>query len=386
MSFPYKNPITGQQSDGPISITRNAVQGTNFSVLGVGGYMEVYNLSELNLVFSGTGTQELSGNTVPIQLTIGTNNTFNPTLLTLNSDNISSGRRRLGMLVYVISENQVYQYTIQNYETLWNSVTGQTNVVNISDYTTTVNSRSQEGRDFISAWTASTIDGVDGNTSSNSRWVKYYGSGLSITGGTYNTGNTTLTLVNITGGTVEITGFTISTSGQTGTSGTSGTSGSSGTSGTSGTGFAVQDSALTRVLTSDGTSYGAIAQSGLTYNGDQLTVSGNSIIYGNQYVHSTGETSVTSGTTIISTIPTSSGSSANFDYVIKNDSGYMRAGIVMVVWDTTNTAYTDYSTTDLNGSTSSFIWNVDVDSGLVRLKSVVSLGTWTVNVGNRIIF
>ena len=107
MSFPYKNPITGQQTDGPISIPRNAVQGTNFSVLGVGGYMEVYNLSDLALVFSGTGIQELTGNTIPIQLTIGTNNSFNATLLTLNSDNISSGRRRLGMLVYVIEEDQV---------------------------------------------------------------------------------------------------------------------------------------------------------------------------------------------------------------------------------------------------------------------------------------
>jgi len=118
MSFQYKNPITGQQTDGPISIPRNAVQGTNFSVLGVGGYMEVYNLNDLELFFSGNGIQELSANTIPIQLTIGLNDTFNPTFLTLNSDNISSGRRRLGMLVYVIDEDQVYQYTISNYNTL----------------------------------------------------------------------------------------------------------------------------------------------------------------------------------------------------------------------------------------------------------------------------
>lgn len=207
MSFPYKNPITGQQTDGPISISRNAVQGTNFSVLGVGGYMEVYNLNDLSLVFSGTGIQEFSGNTIPIQLTIGSNNTFNPTLLTLNSDNISSGRRKLGMLVYVISEDQTYQYTIPNYETLWNSISGQTNVINISDYTTTVNSRTQEGRDFIAAWTGSTIEGVSGGTRDNSRWIKYYDNTLVVTGGTYNSGTTTLTLVNITGGTVEIPGF-----------------------------------------------------------------------------------------------------------------------------------------------------------------------------------
>ena len=64
----------------------------------------------------------------------------------------------------------------------------------------------------------------------------------------------------------------------------------------------------------------------------------------------------------------------------------MRAGIVMAVWDTSNAAYTDYSTTDLNGTTSPFVWNVDVSLGLVRLKSVISLGTWTINVGTKIIF
>ena len=90
MSFPYKNPISGQQVDGEISIQRTSVQGTNYSVLGVGGYMEVYHLTDLLLNFSGTGLQQLSSNIIPINLTIGTNNTFNPTFITLNSDNISS--------------------------------------------------------------------------------------------------------------------------------------------------------------------------------------------------------------------------------------------------------------------------------------------------------
>jgi hypothetical protein len=139
-------------------------------------------------------------------------------------------------------------------------------------------------------------------------------------------------------------------------------------------------------LTSDGTPNGAIAQSGLTYDGTQLTVSGNTVVYGNQYIHSTGQTSISSGTTIITTIPTSSGSSVNFDYVIRNGSGYMRAGIVMAVWDSSNASYTDYSTTDLNGSTVGFVWNVDVSSGVVRLKSVVTSGTWIINVGTKIIF
>jgi hypothetical protein len=139
-------------------------------------------------------------------------------------------------------------------------------------------------------------------------------------------------------------------------------------------------------LTSDGTSNGAIAQSGLTYNGLQLTVSGNTVVYGNEYTHSTGQTSVTSGTTTVITLPVSSGSSVNFNYVIKNGSNYMRAGTVIAVWDTSNASYTDYSTTDLNGSTTSFIWNVDVNSGLVRLRAVISSGTWVINVGTKITF
>jgi hypothetical protein len=65
------------------------------------------------------------------------------------------------------------------------------------------------------------------------------------------------------------------TTGSSGSSGSSGTTGSSGSSGSSGTGFnTVQDPALSRVLTSDGTSNGAIAQSGLTFSANQLTISG----------------------------------------------------------------------------------------------------------------
>jgi hypothetical protein len=186
---------------------------------------------------------------------------------------------------------------------------------------------------------------------------------------------------------VDGTSGSSGSSGTSGSSGSSGTSGSSGSSGTSGTGFdTVQDPGLTRVLISDGTTNGAIAQSGLTYDGTQLTISGNTVVYGNQYIHSTSQTSISSGTTVISTIPTLSGLSANFDYVIRNNSGYIRAGIVVAVWDSSNASYTDYSTTDLNGSTESFVWDVDVSSGTVRLKSVISSGTWTINVGTKIIF
>ena len=94
MSFPYKNPISASQISGTESASRTSTFGTNFSVLQTGGYMEVYSLSDLNWsTYGATGAIQNSGNTIPIQFTVA--GSFNT--LTLNSDNISSGRRRLGM-------------------------------------------------------------------------------------------------------------------------------------------------------------------------------------------------------------------------------------------------------------------------------------------------
>lgn len=213
-NFPYKNPITPEQLNGGQSVGRSETFGTNFSVLEIGGFMEVYNISDLIFTIpSGTtGPIELSGNTIPIEFVKGTGASFSPDVLTLQSDNISSGRRRLGMLVYVIEADQVYQYSISNYETLWNAATGATgvggNTVVFSDFGTTVKSNSAAGQNFINQWTGNTIEGVSGSTRANSVWKKYYGNNLSITGGTFNAFTGTLNLVNITGGTVPISGIT----------------------------------------------------------------------------------------------------------------------------------------------------------------------------------
>jgi len=89
MSFPYKNPISSVQLTGAQSVSRTSVFGTSFSISNVGGYMEVYNLSDLNYsTYGNTGAITTSANTIPINYTVGgLANT-----LTLNSDNISSGR------------------------------------------------------------------------------------------------------------------------------------------------------------------------------------------------------------------------------------------------------------------------------------------------------
>mgnify|MGYP000020272197 FL=1 len=210
MSFPYKNPIANSTLSAPEGVAITSTQGTNFSVSQVGGYQEVYYLENLGLAFSGTGLQQLSANTVPIQINVGTNTGLSFTQLTLNSDNISSGRRRLGMQVYVYENDTVYQYTIPNYDVLWGTVTGLTGNSGITQSTTftTVNARSQAGKDFINSWTGSTIEGVNGVTRDNARWRIFYGTDVQITGGTYNSGTTTLDLYNNTGGTISITGFT----------------------------------------------------------------------------------------------------------------------------------------------------------------------------------
>jgi hypothetical protein len=215
-NFLQKIPVSPITSFGSPSVPNGSSIGTNFSILQVGGYMEVYSLSGLTYTIPpGTGQVEFSGNTIPIHFTKGYGSVFSPDVLTLNSDNISSGRRKLGMLAYVYETGKIYQYTIDNYQTLWDNATGATGpggpTVVISDFGTTIKNNSPEGIAFISAWTSSTISGIGGYDDTNSSWrVLQTGgvSGVSITGGTFDHGNETLTLFNSTGGTVVVTGFT----------------------------------------------------------------------------------------------------------------------------------------------------------------------------------
>jgi hypothetical protein len=199
MSVPYKNPISSVQVSTPQSVSRTSVFGTNFSTLSVGGYMEVYNLSDLSLTLTASSYPsliQLSANTIPIRYTKGNGTFLSPDYLTLNSDNISSGRRRLGMLVYVHETDKVYQYVIPNYDTLWNNLSGLTGFssVTYSDYTTVINSRSSAGQSFISGWTSNNIEGVSGFTNTNSNWrVFKIGGGGSYYSNTGLTSSETLT-------------------------------------------------------------------------------------------------------------------------------------------------------------------------------------------------
>ena len=210
MSGLYKNPITPLTVIGPNSVLRSDTFGTNYSVLGIGGYMEVYNISDLffTIPTGTTGPIEFSGNSIPIRLQKGSGSIFSPDILTLGSDNISSGRRRLGMLAYVYETDEVYQFQIQNYQTLWDNATGATGVggatVTISDFGTTVKGNSAAGVAFISAWTGNTVEGYNGGDDTSS-WKKFTtgGQGSGISAYTYD--DNTFTIFDVTGGTYSVT-------------------------------------------------------------------------------------------------------------------------------------------------------------------------------------
>ena len=224
MSFQYKNPVSSTVLQAPDSVYRQSDTGTNFSVLGIGGYMEVYYLSNLDWVIPEQtlidGGQVLySGNSTPISFFYNTPFTL-PNILNINNDSISSGRRRLGMQVYVHETNTVYQYTISGYTGLWDEAEAVGSIVDFGNGYEAYDDTPQ-GAAFINAWTGSTIEGVSGITKNNARWQIFYGTDWQITGGTYNSGTTTLDLFNNTGGTLSITGFTGTVTGGTYNSGTS---------------------------------------------------------------------------------------------------------------------------------------------------------------------
>jgi hypothetical protein len=186
--FQYRNPISPIQVLSPVSVARNEVFGTNFSILGVGGFMEVYSLDDLQFTIpvGQTGNVEFTGNTIPIQFKKGTGSVFSPDVLTLNSDNISSGRRRLGMLVYVYETDKIYQFTIRNYDSLWSAATAATGTggksVVVSSFGTTVKNNTVAGQNLINAWTGSTIEGVSGFTNGNASWRILQTGGASVSG------------------------------------------------------------------------------------------------------------------------------------------------------------------------------------------------------------
>lgn len=200
------------------AVTQVTTTGTNFSIFNIGGYKEVWSLNDLIYTipssYSGAGGQvRYSGNTIPIEFTTGQTTPFStPDVIKIESDFISSGRRRLGMLVYVHETDQTYQYRIPNYESYFNAASGSTTTfptgeMDISNTTT-------GGQNFINLWLDSSIEGVSGVTKQNARWIIFHDTDTFVTGGTINYNNSgDLTLTNNDGDNVTISGLTTITGG-----------------------------------------------------------------------------------------------------------------------------------------------------------------------------
>ncbi len=342
-NFNYKNPVTLDLVNFTETVIRSDVFGTNYSVLGTGGYMEVWSIDDLKFNTYGTTGSIVQDerNIIPVRY-YSRAASFQSNRIDLNNDGISSGRRRLGMLVYVHETDTVYQYVIPDYETLYNNAESSGAILETTDYFQ-VSSGSQfapnaAGQAFIDAWLDNSIEGVSGATASNSRWRVFWGtdwqvtggtidynstgdlslssnsgntvtiSGLkTITGGTFFSGTSTLELYNNLGDTISITGFTGGQSGSSGSSGTSGSSGSSGTSGISGVDGTSGSSGSSGTSGSSGSS----GTSGISGVDGTSGSSGSSGTSGSSGSSGTSGSSGSSGTSGISGVDGTSGSSGS---------------------------------------------------------------------------
>ena len=243
-----------------------------------------------------------------------------------------------------------------------------------------------------------------------------------------------------TGG-VSGTSGTSGTRGTSGTSGNTGASGTSGTSGINGTGFnTVSNPADNRILTSDGTTNAANAESNLTFDGSRLYVTGSAYISGTsgvltvvgtssnstifsvqgsygelfnvndslvgslfsvndisglpilevfsddrtiigsyqaQSLYTTKKVSVTaSATASIYSFATASYTSAHVDYNI-SDGSNARAGTLTSVWNGGSITYIENSTLDL-GTTSGFTFSFVISGTYAVLQAYASASTWSV--------
>lgn len=147
-----------------------------------------------------------------------------------------------------------------------------------------------------------------------------------------------------------------------------------------GGGITILNNADNRLTTATGNVNELNAEANLTFDGTTLTV--NAI----EAVRSGGGTSISTGTTQLVSFPISSGKSANYNYVLYDGSGNSRAGIIIAVWDGSTTSFNDFSTPDLNGSTSDVTFTVTISASNVLLNAVVSSGTWNVDVASKVIF
>ena len=182
---------------GIVPASSASTYGTHYSYLGVGGYVEVPNIDYRNSI---------------------------PPDSNMNDEGYSTGRRRYGMMVYVIDEDKLYR--------LFPFSGGS--VVSMETFTGT-----------------SELNQVT-MLSNNNGWIEVPDLSVLITGGTYFSGNSSIVLYDSTGGTVSITGITTTD---------------------------VVNPGNGRVLVSTGNSENIfVAQSNMVFNGTNLNITGGTFI------------------------------------------------------------------------------------------------------------
>lgn len=381
MSFRYKNPLSTDIVNGTLSVIRTDTKGTTFSSGLVGGYTEVWALSDLKYSIIGTGNIREEANRIPIEY-YQRPAPFQSNQLTLNNDLISSGRRRLGQLVYVQETDTVYQYVINDYETLYNDAFTD-GAVATGDTTSTVSSGSQfapnvGGTNFINAWLDSSIEGVSGVTRTRARWKIFYGTDITVTGGTYSNGTGIAQFTNSTGGTFNVTGFTTGATEDTYVTGMS-------------------YNQITKTLTlglNDGVDFNAgtfaAEVTGGTYSGGSITLNNNdgttSQITGLEILTHIGlvnDSNVSVSGSTIDSVNTNTYRGVFFDYVIDDGTNY-RAGTIQAVWSSTDIDFNDFSTVDI-GTTNNFSWGMELDGNNALLKANILGGTWNIRIIKHII-
>ena len=88
MSYYPEIPFGIRKQQSPIAIPKNTdIHGTHYSHWGIGGYLELPDINYRNSI---------------------------PTSLSISTDGVTSGRRKLGMIVYLIAENKYYQLIPQD--------------------------------------------------------------------------------------------------------------------------------------------------------------------------------------------------------------------------------------------------------------------------------
>lgn len=192
MSFEDRHHSTAKIVTDSFSIDHeSAVAGVTTGTSLTGGFHEYYSLSNITYNPNDPSPTPVPGllinleNLIPVSFTPGSTTTTtgkggditttSPDSLELNSDLMSSGRLKLGMVVYVIEKQQAYQFIINDYKTLYNAATSN---ITKSVTSATVTGGSTESDALIDAWTIHKVEGEDdGNggawTRNQANWKKY---------------------------------------------------------------------------------------------------------------------------------------------------------------------------------------------------------------------